>query len=92
MQWISVLNSILFLKTTSYTANVWITDNEEGYTYIVNLFDKQLNKDYSQSYTFIAKYNKFFPEKLMSKDQLELINAIKDALRKHPDNTYGFID
>lgn len=76
----------------NYTANVLIKENEEGYTYIVNLFDKQLNTDYKQSYTFIAKDNKFILEKPMAEDQLELINTIKTALRNHPDNTYIFTD
>ena len=79
-------------KNKPYVANVLIKNNEEGYTYIINLFDKQLNKDYPQSYTFIAKDNKFFLEKPMSANQLELINALKDALRKHPGNSYRFID
>jgi hypothetical protein len=79
-------------KNKRYIANVLIKDNGEGYSYIVNLFDKQLNKNYPYSYTFIAKDNKFFLEKPMSEDQLELINAIKDALRKHPENTYKFLD
>ena len=80
-----------FMKK-QYIANVLMRDNKEGYTYIVNLFDKQLNRDYPYSYTFTAKDNKFFLEKPMSADQLELINAIKDALKKHPDNSYNFID
>ena len=79
-------------KGKDYTAYVLIKPNDEGYTYIVNLFDKQLSKEYAVSYTFVAKDNKFFLEKPMSANQLELINAIKDALRKHPDNTYSFID
>ena len=78
-------------RKKNYIANVLIRDNEEGYTYIVNLFDKHLNRDYPYSYTFTAKDNKFFLEKPMSANQLELINAIKDALRKHPDNTYSLL-
>lgn len=81
-------------KDKPYIANVLIRNNiDEGYTYIVNLFDKQLNRDFSHSYTFTAKGNKFFLEKpLMDKEQLELINAIKHALRNHIDNTYRFTD
>ena len=80
-------------KNKPYIANVLIKTNEEGYNYIVNLFDKQLNKDYPHSYTFIAQDNKFFLEKpATGKDQLELVDAIKEALRKHPENTYMFSD
>ncbi len=79
-------------KKNPYVANVLIRNNAEGYTYIINLFDKQLNEDYPFSYTLTAKDNKFFLEKPMSGGQLELVNAIKDALRKHPDNTYNFVD
>ncbi len=80
-------------RNKPYIANVLIITNEEGYTYIVNLFDKLLNKEYSHSYTFIAQDNKFFLEKpTMEKDQLELVDAIKNALRKHVDNTYTFTD
>jgi hypothetical protein len=74
----------------SYVANVLIKENEKGYDYIINLFDRQLNKDFKKSYTFIVKDNRFLTEKPMSKDQLELINAIKEALRNHPHNTYIF--
>lgn len=79
-------------KNKPYIANVLIRNNDEGYTYVVNLFDKQLNEDYPYSYTFTARDHKFFLEKPMPKDQLELIDAIKDALRKHPDNIYRFDD
>lgn len=79
-------------KNKPYIAYVLIKENEEGHTYIVNLFDKQLNEHYPHSYTFIAKDNKFFLEKPMTTDQLELIDAIKNALRKHPDNVYRFDD
>lgn len=79
-------------RNKSYIANVLIRDNEEGYTYVVNLFDKYLNEDYPYSYTFTAKDNRFFLEKPMSESQLELIDAIKNALRKHPNNSYRFDD
>lgn len=75
-----------------YTANVLIKENEEGYNYIVNLFDKELNDTYPYSYTFIGKDGRFIPAKPTTDDNLQLINAIKEAIRRHPDNPYHFID
>lgn len=79
-------------KNKPYVANVLIKENDEGYTYIINLFDKQLSADYPVSFTLTAKDKKFIPEKPMSKDQLDLVDAMKEALRHHPDNKYPFTD
>ena len=79
-------------KGKDYTAYVLIKPNDEGYTYIVNLFDKRLSKEYPVSYTFVAKDNKFFLEKPMSANELGLVNEIKDKLRHHIDNKYKFED
>jgi hypothetical protein len=51
-----------------------------------------LNKAFPHSYTFTAKDSKFLLEKPMESEKLELINALKEAIRSHPENTYRFTD
>ncbi len=79
-------------KGKPYMANVLITNNHDGYDFVINLFDKALNEAFPVSYTFIGKDNRFIPVKAMSVDNLELVDAIKNAIRRHPDNPYVFVD
>lgn len=86
------IEAVFTFQGRAYIAYLLIKDNEEGYTYIVNLFDKELNKAFPHSYTFTAKDSKFLLEKPMESEKLELINALKEAIRNHPENTYRFTD
>ncbi len=73
-----------------YIANVLIKQSEDGCNYIINLFDLALNKAFPSSYTFMVKDQEFVPIKPMTEDNLELVNAIKEAIRNHAENPVSF--